>query len=69
MGLASSTGSLIIVGASLMAGMIWWMGTQSEAAIQNKNNFIADLNRLWVEAIIGLGMFFLTLLTFTIRSF
>jgi undecaprenyl-diphosphatase len=69
MGLASSTGSLIIVGASLMAGMIWWMGTQSEAAIQNKNNFIADLNLLWVEAIIGLGMFFLTLLTFTSRSF
>ena len=68
LGLASSTGSVVIVGASVMAGIIWWLGTQSELTIEVKNNFLAGLNPIWIEAIVGLAMFFLVLLTFTIRS-
>jgi len=29
LGLATSTGSLIVVGASLLAGIVWWLGTHS----------------------------------------
>ena len=68
-GLATSTGSLIVVGTSILAGIVWWLGTQSERLSQSEtpNNFIAGLNPIWIEAILGIGMFLLTLLTFSIR--
>ena len=70
LGLATSTGSLIIVGASVLAGIVWWLGTQSESLPQaeNPNNFIAGLNPIWFETALGIGIFLLALLTFSIRS-
>ncbi|MEO7860218.1 MAG: phosphatase PAP2 family protein, partial [Nitrospirales bacterium] len=67
LGLATTTGSMVVLGASLMTGIIWWMGTQSELTTEDKNLFFAGLNPIWIEVIIGLGMFFLVLLTFSIR--
>lgn len=68
-GLAMSTGSLIVVVASALAGITWWLGTQSEplSKVENKNNFISGLNPIWIEAALGMGMFVLALLTFSIR--
>ncbi len=70
-GLATSTGSLIIVGTSILAGIIWWLGTQSEplSKVEDPNNFITGLNPIWIEAVLGIGMFLLALLTFSIRTF
>jgi len=70
LGLATSTGSLVIVGASILAGIVWWLETQSESQSQaeNPNNFIADLNPIWFEAALGIGMFLLALLTYSIRT-
>ncbi|MDR4495982.1 MAG: phosphatase PAP2 family protein [Nitrospirales bacterium] len=65
-GLATSTGSLIVVGASLLAGTIWWLGTPFDLT-EIQNRFLAGLNPIWIEVIIGLGMFFLTILIFSIR--
>ena len=44
-GLATSTGSLIVVGASLLAGITWWLETQSEFSSKTEtlNNFLAGL--------------------------
>ena len=70
LGLATSTGSLVIVGASILAGITWWLGTQTETRSQTEshNNFIAGLNPIWTEAVLGIGMFLLALLTFSIRT-
>lgn len=70
LGLASTTGSLIVVGASILAGITWWLGTQSEplSKTESHNNFIAGLAPIWCEAVLGIGMFLLALLTFSIRS-
>ncbi|MGV7229110.1 MAG: phosphatase PAP2 family protein [Nitrospirales bacterium] len=70
LGLATSTGSIIVVGASVLTGIIWWLGTQSESLFQTKspNNLIAGLNPIWTEAILGIGMFLLALLTFSIHT-
>jgi len=70
LGLATSTGSLVIVGASVLAGIVWWVGTQSEQSSQSEshNHFIAGLNPIWCEVVLETGMFLLTLLTFSIRS-
>lgn len=66
-GLASSTGSLVIVGASVMAGIIWWMGNQTDTSkIQNRSMLV--LNPIWTEATLGIAMFLTTLLIFSIRS-
>ncbi len=69
-GLATSTGSLIVVGTSLLAGITWWLRTQSEPLSQTdtNNKFISGLNPIWTEALLGIGMFLLALLTFLIRS-
>ena len=71
LGLASSTGSLIIVGSSVLAGIVWWLGTQSEplSKVENPNNFIAGLNPIWIEVALGIGIFLLALLTISIRTF
>ncbi|HSF10800.1 MAG TPA: phosphatase PAP2 family protein, partial [Nitrospirales bacterium] len=68
LGLATTTGSIVILGASLMAGIIWWRGTQFELTPEIKNSFLNGFNPIWIEAIIGLVMFFLTILIFSIRS-
>ena len=70
LGLAATTGSLIVAGASVLAGITWWLGNQSPLPSQaeSHNNFIADLNPIWIEAALGIGMFLLALLTFSIRS-
>ena len=69
-GLATSTGSLIIVGASVLAGIVWWLQTQREPPSQTGNsiNFIAGLNPVLIESAIGIGMCLLALLAFSIRS-
>ncbi|MDH3772360.1 MAG: phosphatase PAP2 family protein, partial [Nitrospirota bacterium] len=69
LGLATTTGSLIVVGASILAGTVWWLETQSESLLKTEshNNFIAGLNPILCEAVLGLGMFLLSLLVFSIR--
>jgi hypothetical protein len=70
LGLASSTGSWIIVGSSVLAGIVWWLGTHSEPSPQTEtpNNFIAGLNPILTEAVLGIAMLLLVLLTISIRS-
>ncbi|MFZ1746761.1 MAG: phosphatase PAP2 family protein [Nitrospirales bacterium] len=68
LGLATTTGNVVILGASLMAGIIWWRGTQFELTTEVKNSFLHGFNPIWIEAIIGLVMLFLTILIFSIRS-
>jgi undecaprenyl-diphosphatase len=70
LGLATSTGSLVIVGSSALAGIVWWLGTQSESQSQaeSPNNFLAGLNTILTESVFGTGMCLLALLTFSIRS-
>jgi hypothetical protein len=69
LGLAATTGSLIVVSASILAGITWWLGTQSEPSSQTEtpNNIIAGLNPILTEAALGVAMFLLALLTFSIR--
>jgi len=70
LGLATSTGSLVVVGAGLLAGTVWWLGIQPGPLCQSKSqtNFITGLNPIWGEAVLGTGMFLLSLLTFSIRT-
>ncbi len=70
LGLATSTGSLIVVGSSLLAGITWWLRTQdsSQSQDESQNNFIAGLNPTLTEAVLGIGMILLALLTFSIRA-
>jgi len=69
-GLATTTGSAVILGASLLAGIVWWMENQSALSPQDErsHNFIAGLNPIWSESVLGTGMILLALLTFSIRS-
>ncbi len=71
LGLASTTGSLIVVGASLLAGITWWLGNQSEPLSQGdtNNKFMSGFNPIWTEALLGIGIFLLALLTLSIRTF
>jgi hypothetical protein len=67
LGLATSTGSIVIMGASLVAGIIWWLGKQTDTSeIQQRPASI--LHPIWSEAGLGVGMFLLALLAFSIRS-
>jgi membrane-associated phospholipid phosphatase len=70
LGLATSTGSLIIAGLSVLAGIVWWLGTKSEPPSQTEspNNFIADLNPILTEATLGIGVLLLAFLISSIRS-
>ena len=68
LGLASTTGSFVIVGASLLAGTVWWLETQSGSKAKTHNNFITGLNPILTEAALGIGMLLLTLLAFSVRS-
>lgn len=68
-GLASTTGSLIVIGAGSLAGITWWLNIQSQSISLPNNTikFIAELNPFLTEAIFGIGMFLLALLCFSIR--
>ena len=70
LGLASSTGSVIIVGAAMLAGIAWWVGNDSQPLFQSEepNKFMAGLNPIVIEAVLGIGMFLLVLLSSSIRS-
>ena len=70
LGLATTTGSLIIVGAGLLAGIVCWAGNQSDPTSINEspNNFISGLSSRFKEAVLGIGMLLLALLVFSIRS-
>ncbi len=69
LGLASSTGSLIIVGTSMLAGIVWWYGAESQPLFksENSNSFLEGVNPIVTEAALGMSMFLLALLTFSIR--
>lgn len=67
-GLATSTGSLVVLGASLMTGLIWWQGTQFELTTKVESRHFDGFKPIWTEAIIGIVMLFLTILIFLIRS-
>lgn len=70
LGVAASTGSLIIIGASLMAGIIWWLGRQTTMSPQDVRShaFMAGLNPLLTETAFGIGMLLLSLLVFFFQS-
>lgn len=70
LGLAISTGSLIVTGAALLAGIIWWLGMQLElsSSAERSRPIIGCLHPLWSEAGLGTGMLLLTLLVFSFRS-
>ena len=70
LGLATTTGSLVIIGASVLTGMVWWLGSQHSFVPSRRaqGQEIFSLNSLWAEASLGLAMFLLALLTFSIRS-
>lgn len=70
LGLAASTGSLVILGASLVAGIIWWLGRQTTMSTQNIRNhaFLAGLNPLLTETAFGIGMVLLSLLVFFFQT-
>jgi undecaprenyl-diphosphatase len=70
LGLATNTGSLIVMGVSILAGIVWWLGTQTEQVSHSETpkNFIAGLNPIWIEAVLGLEMFLLALLIFLLRQ-
>jgi len=59
-----------LTGLYLLAGIVWWLGNQFDPLSQAEipNNFIAGLNPILTEAVLGTGMFLLSLLTFSIRS-
>ncbi len=70
LGLATTTGSTVIIGASILAGMIWWIGSQPSLTndISANTKGDASLTPLLTEAILGMAMFLLALLTFSLRS-
>jgi len=70
LGLATSTGSLIVMGASFLVGIVWWLGRQREPLWQSENQitFIMGLHPIWVEAVLGTGMFLFALLISLIRN-
>ncbi len=71
LGLASSTGSVIIVGAAMLAGIAWWVGHDPQSLFHDDapNKFIAGVNPILIEAVFGIGMFLLAIFTFCFRSF
>ncbi len=70
LGLAATTGSLIVIGASVLAGIVWWLETQSKSLSQTNthNKVIAGLNPTSTEVLLGIGMFFIALLILSVRT-
>ena len=68
--LAITTGSIVILGASLLTEIVWWMGNplnQSHQEGVSYDHWLC-LNPIWTEAGLGIAMFLMALLTFSIRS-
>lgn len=70
LGLAASTGSLIIVGTGILTGIVWWIGDQSPlpSRVKSDNRFTLGRNPILTEATWGIGMLLLAFLSFSIRS-
>ena len=70
LGLASTTGSLIVMGAGILAGTVWWLGSSPRNSIQTEVgiNQSLTLHPIWLEAKVGTGIFLLALLGFFIRT-
>jgi undecaprenyl-diphosphatase len=70
LGLATSTGSLIVVGASALAGTVWWLRNPLKQFDQVEFGSDCRLyrNSVWTEAGLGIAIFFMTLLTYFFRS-
>jgi len=70
LGLATTTGSAVILGASLLAGIIWQMGNSLNQLHQEGGGSDHWLGPkpIWTEAALGVGMFLMALLTFSVRS-
>lgn len=70
LGLTITTGSPMILGAGLLAGIVWWMGNSLNHS--HEHDIGADHwlgpNPIWTEAALGVAMFLMALLTFAIRS-
>jgi undecaprenyl-diphosphatase len=69
-GLATTTGSAVILGASLLAGIIWWLRNPLSHSHQDgvgSDHWLGP-NPIWTEAALGVAMFLMALLTFSIRS-
>ncbi|MDR4483006.1 MAG: phosphatase PAP2 family protein [Nitrospirales bacterium] len=70
LGLATTTGSVVILGASLVAGVVWWVGNPIDESTQNRLGVEPWLiqHSTWTEAALGIGMLLMAFLTFSIRS-
>lgn len=70
LGLASSTGSLIVLGASVLAGIVWWL----EKPLHDSHPIGANSDHrffrssIWTEAALGIAMILMGLVAFSIRS-
>ena len=70
LGLATTTGSVVVLGASLVAGVVWWIGNPLNESTQSKPGVEPWLiqHSIWTEAALGAAMLFMAFLTFAIRS-
>ena len=67
LGLATTTGSAVILGASLLAGIIWQMGyflNQLHHEVGGPDQWLRRKS-IWTEAFLGIAMFLMALLTFS----
>jgi membrane-associated phospholipid phosphatase len=71
LGLATSTGSFIVVGAGILAGTVWWLGTTFEVSAPRKiqQHETVALNPIWGETALGTAMFIMALIANIMRSF
>jgi membrane-associated phospholipid phosphatase len=70
LGLATTTGSAVVLGAGLLAGLVWWMGNQHAPSHQGaipQNQHLA-LYSIKAEATFGITFLLMALLIFCIRS-
>jgi len=67
LGLATSTGSIVILGASLVAGIIWWLGKQTDT-LEIQQRPASIFHPIWSEAGLGIAMLLIISLIFSIRS-
>jgi membrane-associated phospholipid phosphatase len=78
LGLASATGSIIVIGAGSLAGLIWWLGTPPGESTHTQpkqgqgrpfnSTHLRNIPPIWHEAMLGVGIFLLIFLTYLIRS-
>ena len=60
----------MILGASLVAGFVWWVGNPLNQSTRNRLGVEPWLiqNPIWIEAAVGVAMLLMAFLTFSIRS-